>query len=30
MEQQEPKLCGCGKIQNPDGYCDGTHNKKEE
>lgn len=29
MEQQ-PKMCGCGKTQNPEGHCDGSHNKKEE
>lgn len=20
--------CGCGNTQNPDGYCDGSHNKE--
>lgn len=19
--------CGCGNTQNPNGYCDGSHNK---
>jgi len=23
----KPK-CGCGNTQNPDGFCDGSHNKK--
>ena len=22
----KPK-CGCGNTQNPDGFCDGSHNK---
>lgn len=30
MKQQVPKMCGCGKTQNPEGHCDGSHNKKEE
>jgi CDGSH-type Zn-finger protein len=23
-------LCSCGGTKNPDGFCDGTHNKKKE
>ena len=23
----KPK-CGCGNTQNPDGFCDGSHNKQ--
>jgi len=23
----KPK-CGCGNTQNPDGFCDGSHNNK--
>ena len=25
----KPK-CGCGKTQNPDGFCDGSHENNEE
>jgi len=27
MKIDRPK-CGCGNTQNPDGYCDGSHNNK--
>jgi len=27
MEINRPK-CACGNTQNPEGYCDGSHNKK--
>lgn len=26
-EIKEPKKCGCGKTQDPNGNCDGSHNK---
>ena len=26
MKANRPK-CGCGNTQNPNGYCDGSHNK---
>jgi len=25
----KPK-CGCGNTQNPDGFCDGSHNKQAD
>ena len=25
----KPK-CGCGNTQNPDGFCDGSHNNQED
>jgi len=27
MKIDRPK-CGCGNTQNPNGYCDGSHNNK--
>jgi len=23
-----PKPCSCGNTQNPDGFCDGSHNNQ--
>jgi CDGSH-type Zn-finger protein len=29
--QLKPKpQCGCGNTQNPNGYCDGSHNKTKD
>jgi len=27
MKNDRPK-CGCGNTQDPQGYCDGSHNNK--
>lgn len=27
MMSDKPK-CGCGNTQNPDGFCDGSHNNQ--
>jgi hypothetical protein len=27
MKLQDRPKCGCGNTSNPDGYCDGSHNK---
>jgi len=27
MKNNRPK-CGCGNTQDPEGFCDGSHNKK--
>ena len=27
MELKDRPKCGCGNTQNPEGYCDGSHNK---
>ena len=28
MKLIDRPLCGCGNTSNPNGYCDGSHNKK--
>mgnify|MGYP001437517733 CR=1 FL=1 len=28
MKLTDKPLCGCGNTSNPNGYCDGSHNKK--
>lgn len=29
--QLKPRvLCQCGNTQNPNGYCDGSHNKTKD
>jgi len=27
MKLKDRPKCGCGNTQNPEGYCDGSHNK---
>ena len=27
-KQDRPK-CGCGNTEDPNGYCDGSHSKKD-
>jgi|TARA_R110000782_G_scaffold263924_1_gene356867 CDGSH-type Zn-finger protein len=26
-ENKDPRKCGCGKTNDPDGNCDGSHNQ---
>ena len=26
--EKGPKVCTCGSTQNPNGYCDGSHNNQ--
>jgi len=26
-KKQDRPMCGCGKTQDPNGYCDGSHTK---
>ena len=30
MKLIDKPLCGCGNTSNPNGYCDGSHNKSNE
>ena len=29
MNRLDRPKCGCGNTANPEGYCDGSHNKDE-
>jgi len=28
MNIKDRPMCGCGNTSNPNGYCDGSHNKR--
>jgi len=29
MDKDNRKKCGCGNTKNSEGYCDGSHHKKD-